>query len=172
MAVHRSHVDQRAAALLVHVLDARLRRQKRAVQVNGQHLLPVGERKILDRMHDLYAGIRDEDVDFAERRDRLLDAGVDLIFVGHVHGNRDGVFLAAKLLRSGLRRVEVEVCDDDTAAGCNVTLGDAVADAAGCTGDEGDFAVEFHDARSFLCIHVVVDDLAETEGQIGQDVRC
>ena len=101
-------------------------------------------------MHDLYAGIRDEDVDFAERRDRLLDPGVDLILVGHVHRNRDGVFLAAELLRSGIRRVEVEVCDDDAAAGCNVTLGDAVADAAGGTRDEGDFTVEFHDARSFL----------------------
>ena len=79
-----------------------------------------------------------------------LDAGVDLIFLGHVHGNRNGVFLAAKLPRGGLRRVEVEIRNDDTAAGCNVTLGDAVTDAARCAGDEGDFAIEFHDARSFF----------------------
>ena len=76
--------------------------------------------------------------------------GVDLVLVAHVHGDRDRVLLAAELLRRGLRCVEVEVGDDDAPAGGDVALGDAVADAACGTRDEGDFAVEFHDARSFL----------------------
>jgi hypothetical protein len=81
--------------------------------VNRQHLLPIREWKILDRVHDLYAGTETRMSTLPERRDRFLDPGVDLVLVGHVHRNRDGLFLAAELLRSGIRRVEVEVCDDD-----------------------------------------------------------
>ena len=45
--------------------------------------------------------------------------------------------------------IEVEIGDDDAAAGLDVALGDAVADAAGGAGDQRDFSVEPHDACSF-----------------------
>ena len=42
--------------------------------MDGQQLLPVGEGKLLDRVHDLDAGIGDENIDGAERLDRALHA--------------------------------------------------------------------------------------------------
>src|SRR2546427_8948522 len=42
----------------IHVLEAGARGEEGAVQVDGQHLLPVGEAEFLHRMHDLYPGDR------------------------------------------------------------------------------------------------------------------
>ena len=68
--VHRAHVDDAAAAAgLVHVRQAGLGREEGAVEVDRQHLLPVGVAELLDRMDDLDAGVADQDVDAAERGD-------------------------------------------------------------------------------------------------------
>ena len=64
--------------------------------MDGEHLLPIGEGKVLDRMHDLDAGIGDEDVDPAEGLDRLLDACVDLVLLGDVHADADRSFLVTQ----------------------------------------------------------------------------
>ena len=144
MAVHRPHIDQRARALLVHMLDACLRREKRSVDVDGHDLLPVGVGKVLDRIHDLDAGIGNEDVDCTERFHSLLDAGVDLLLIADVHGNGDGVVLAAQFLSGGLRGVYVKVGDGYASAGLNVAPGDRVTDAACRTRHQGDLAVELH----------------------------
>ena len=55
---------------LVHVRQARPRGEERAVDVNGQHFLPVRVAKFLERMDDLDAGVADEDVDPAVGLDR------------------------------------------------------------------------------------------------------
>ena len=158
-----------SGSLLVHVLDAGLGGQERAVEMDGQHLLPIGEGKLLDRMHDLDAGIGDEDVDPAEGRDGLLDAGIDLLFVGDVHGDANSRLGVAELLSRVGRAVAFEVGDRHAAAGLDVALGDRMADAAGGAGDEGNFAVEFHGTRS-SGLEIVVDDLAEPEREVGDDV--
>ena len=105
--------------------------------------------KVLDRMDDLDAGVGHEDVDTAEGGNGLLDAGVHLLLVGDIHGHRDRSLVVAQLARRRRRRVEVEVGDGDPAARLDIAPGDGVADAAGRTGDEGNLAVEFHDACSF-----------------------
>ena len=64
--MHRTHVDEDSGALLVHVLDAGFRRQERAVEMDGEQLLPIRKRKILDRVHDLDTGIRNENIDLTE----------------------------------------------------------------------------------------------------------
>ena len=46
--------------------------------MDGEHLLPFGEVELVERRHDLDAGVADQDVDAAEGRDRLGDAGFDL----------------------------------------------------------------------------------------------
>ena len=142
VAVHRAHVDERARALLVHMLDAGLGGQEGAVDMDGQDLLPVGKGKVLDRMHDLDAGIGDENVDRAEGLTALLDAGVHLLFVGDVHGDGDGRLAVAELAWPPPSRLEVEIGDHHAAARLDIALGNVVADAARSAGDEGNFAVE------------------------------
>src|SRR5262245_37335324 len=116
--------------------------------MDGEHLLPLGEGKVLDRMHDLDAGIGDEDVDPVKGFDRVLNPGVDLILLGDVHADADRSFFVAKLL-SGLRRdIGFQVGDRDAAAGLDKTLGDAITDAARGAGNESNLAVALHETRS------------------------
>ena len=100
-------------------------------------------------MHDLDAGVGDENVDATERGNGLLDARVHLRLVGDVHGHRDRGLVVAQLARGFAGSVDVEVGDGDPAAGLHVALGDGMADAAGGAGNEGHFSVEPHDACSF-----------------------
>jgi hypothetical protein len=71
------------------VLQAGLGGEEGAVQVDGEHLLPLGELELLDRVHDLDAGIADQDVDAAEGRGASSTAGIHLVFVRHVHRDAD-----------------------------------------------------------------------------------
>src|SRR3546814_6248383 len=59
-----------AALLRVHVAQAVAGRQEGTVEMDRQELLPVAEVEALDRVDDLDAGVRHEDVDAAQfRRD-------------------------------------------------------------------------------------------------------
>ena len=89
MAVDGPHVDQRAPLLLVHVLDASLGGEKGAIEVDGEHLFPVGEGEFLNRMDDLDAGIRHEDINPPKRLDRMFNAGIDLVLLRHIHADAD-----------------------------------------------------------------------------------
>ncbi len=53
--------------------------------MDGEQLLPFGEGKLIERRHDLDAGVADEDVKAAEGLDHLRDAGLHLLFGRHVH---------------------------------------------------------------------------------------
>ena len=83
----------------------------------------------------------------------------------------DRRLVVAQLARGLRRTVDVEVGDDDPATGLQVALGDGMADAAGGAGDEGHFSVEPHEHAPFSVLEIVVDDLAEPERQVGDDVR-
>src|SRR6476620_4979393 len=148
VAVHRSHIEEHARFLRIEVLDAGLGGEEGAVEMDGEHLLPLGEGKVLDRMHDLDAGIGDENVDPAKGLDRLLDPFVDLVLLGDVHANADRSFLIAQLLRGLRRDIGFAVGDRDAAAGLDETLGDAMTDAARGAGNESNLAVELHETRS------------------------
>ena len=142
--MHRAHVDDDAAAVaLVHVLERGAGGEEAAVQVDRQHLLPVGELELVDRVDDLHAGVGDQDVQRAEVFHHLIGAGLDRRLVGDVHG--DAERLAAGLddgRGGGLRRLPVDVADRHLGAFLGVELGDRLADAAGRAGDQGDLAVE------------------------------
>jgi hypothetical protein len=115
------------------------------VQVNGKHLLPIGERKLLDWVHDLDTGIADQDVDAAEGLGGLFDRGVDLLLAGHVDSDADRLG-AARLQfgRGGIGRLLVEVGDHDLRALLGEEERDLLADTAGRAGDESDLVLELH----------------------------
>ena len=100
-------------------------------------------------MDDLDAGVGHQDIHLTECLDGLVDAGVHLLLVGHVHGDRDCRLRVPQFAGGCRGDIEVEIGDDDTASSRDVALGDGVADAACGTGDERDLAVDPHDAYSF-----------------------
>jgi hypothetical protein len=115
--------------------------------VDGQHLLPVREAELLERMDDLDAGVADQDVDAAEGSHRRLHRGVHLVFVGHVGADADR--LAAGRLQfggGGFGRFLVEVGDHDLRAFAGVDDRDLLADAAGRASDEGNLVFQLHES--------------------------
>ena len=143
--MHRSHIDDAAAgALLVHLPQRGARRQEGAVEMDGEKLLPFGEGKVIERRHDLDAGIAHQDVDPAESRDCLGHAGLDLRLIGHVHGDADRAAGAAELGRRGIGALLVEIGNDDLGALARICPGDLLADAARGTGDNGNLVLEAH----------------------------
>ncbi len=144
MRVHRTHVDDRAAAAgLDHGFHAGARGEEGAIEVDGEHLLPIGQAQLDHGADDLDAGIGNQHVHAAELLDGVGDTLVDLFFVGDVHSHGQG--LAAGIgdfLDSGIAGFERKVGDHDLGAFSRVLQGDFLADAAGCTGDERDFVFQ------------------------------
>ena len=82
----------------------------------------------------LQAGIVDQHVDGA--RDRR-ECGIDAVLRGDVQRDRFGrTALCTDLRRHGFGGLQVEIADDDVAAGLGQLGGDAGTDAAGRAGDE------------------------------------
>ena len=144
--MHRAHVDDRTAcAAPVHVPDAGARGQEGTVEMDRQHLLPLGEAELLDRLDDLDAGIGNEDIDLAELPDDLGDTAIDFRLVGDIHGHADRLAAGVgDFLCRGLRAGQVEIGNRDRRAILRIDLGDALANAAGGAGDQGDLAFELH----------------------------
>ena len=88
-------------ALFVHLAQRRARGEERAVEMDCQHLLPFREFEFVDRRHDLDAGIADEDVDAAERGDRLRHAGFDFGFTRDIHRHAERLAADFRDLRRG-----------------------------------------------------------------------
>ena len=157
VAVHRAHIDERARVLLVHVLDAGLGGEERAIEMDGQHLLPVGEGEFLDRVHDLDAGIGDQDIDRAKRLDRALHAGIDLVFLRYVHADAERRFLARQLLGCRVRGIGIHISDDHPAVCLQIALCDAVTYAACGAVMRATLPSRFMTPPSAPTVHEVVD---------------
>src|SRR6185312_16956641 len=99
----------------------------------------------------------------------------NLGFVGDVHRDADGVPAArVDLTRGRAGRSEVEVGNRDLRALAREQAGDFLADAARRAGDDRYLVLQTH--VIFPCLppasgQVIVDDLAEFEREIGDDVR-
>ncbi|MNT38409.1 hypothetical protein D3C72_1745990 [compost metagenome] len=131
------------------MLERRLGRQEGAVHVDGLHLLPVRVGEVFDRVDDLDAGVRDQDVDTAVGGRDLVDALVHGVFAGDVH--RHAHCLAARLLDfagNGVRAGLVQVGDRDGRACAGEGQGDLFADAAGGAGHDGDFSIQLAHAAT------------------------
>ena len=101
------------------------------------------DRELLDRRHELDAGVVDEDVDLAERLERLRTCrrSRGLGHVGAVIATLTPCsepILAAPRDLLGL----AEAVEHDVGAGRGERPGDAEADAAGRAGDQGNLALE------------------------------
>ena len=83
----RSEIDDAAGALLEHRAEGLLDAEMRAGEVGAQHGVPVfefhaqGERVARD------GGVVHQNVELAEFREHLLEAGFHLRGIGYVHGN-------------------------------------------------------------------------------------
>lgn len=94
----------------------------------------------LERAHRQHAGAGDQDVDFPELVDRLLDHLFDLGDLADVRFDREGSVYTDGV-DQGVRRFGVGgVVDDDAGAVLGEAEGGGFADAFGGTGDEGDFS--------------------------------
>src|SRR5215471_8230081 len=84
--MHRAHVnDAAASAGSQHVSHTGPRGEERTVEMDSQHLLPVREGKAFDRMHDLDAGIADEDIHTTVGGNHFFHALLHLSLVGYIH---------------------------------------------------------------------------------------
>ena len=148
--VHRAHVDDAAALLLVHLAQRSPRGEERAVEMNCHQPLPFGEFEIDDGRHDLDAGIADEDIEGAECLDHLGGSVVHLLLVGDVHRDADGALAGGvDLARGGIGRLLIEVGDGDLCAFARENDGDLLADAAGRARDDGDLVLQTHGTSPF-----------------------
>ena len=113
--------------------------------MDGQHLLPIGKREVRNRVNDLNTGIADQYIDTAIGFDYLCHCGVHLVFVGHVHGHRHGDTTGlGDFIGNGLGRILVQVRNDDFAALARVSVGNLFTNAAGGSGNDANFVLEFH----------------------------
>ena len=74
---------------LIHVAQAGPGGQKGAIEVDGEHLFPFGIAEFVDRVHDLDAGIADQDVDAPQLRHAAGHAGDRPRLVRHIHRNAE-----------------------------------------------------------------------------------
>src|SRR5919106_1008021 len=145
--VHRAHADDLASGagdLLAHAAPLELAHrlaaaQELAGQVDVDHRVPVLQRHLIEGSIFLQAGVCDQDVNRAERIAHPGEHGLDLILLGHVCLDRDGVaaFLLDRaddlpgLLLTGA------VVDDDVGAGPAERDRHGAPDPRAAAGDQG-----------------------------------
>ena len=143
--VDGGEVDDASPPAFVHLRQHRLREHERRLEHESVDQLPVLERKFRDRVDPLDAGVVDEDVDV--EIGALQRRGVRQV---------DGPRFAADVVGNGLRRVRVDVGDDDGGSGLSEGLGDRFAEPGCSAGDESAFAGEISHEMSLSWFGSVV----------------
>jgi hypothetical protein len=127
----RCDADDRAALAARHHARRRLGcAEKKAIEMGGDDRREVGERNLPDKPDALDAGVVDEDVDPIRPCIDRLEGGGDAGRIGHV-----GFEIVDPDARLGGRRL---VEGENAGAVSEQPLGDGVAYAARCAGDDGD----------------------------------
>ena len=146
LGVHRTHVDDGPTLLAgIHVPQAGAGGEEGAVDVDRHQLFPVGVAEFVDGIDDLDAGVGDQHIDRTQFLDHVVHALIDLGFAGHIHANPHGASaLGDDLLGRGLGRVQVDIGNGHCSAVLGIDFGNALAQAAGGSGDDGDFPIQFH----------------------------
>ncbi len=141
LAGDRGDVHDAPVFLLEHRRHDRLADDEGAVEVDAQNFPPFLEIGLPDRLVDAGdAGIVDEDVDLAERRQRRIARLFNGGGVGDVDLEDSG--LAADRLHRFLGQRGVKVPDRNLGAGGGEALGDGAAKALRAAGDDCDAPVE------------------------------
>jgi hypothetical protein len=109
-----------------------------AHQVDADDPVPVGHRDLRHRAGGRHARVVDHQVGAAEGRARLLHQALDLRQLSDVAGDRVGLAAGVTDRRRGqLRRREVDVGGDHTAAATGELEAQRAAEAATCARDDG-----------------------------------
>ena len=143
----RGDVDDAAPAFGLHAGDGGAHGVEGAGQVDGDDAVPLRDGEILDIGGELHAGIVHQDIQAAQFGMGLGDHGVVLLGLADVGGG-EGDFHAEFGGGFGPQRLDLggvaEAVHHDVGALGRQRMGDAQADAAGRSGDEGDFPLKAH----------------------------
>jgi hypothetical protein len=116
-------------------------------EIDGEDLVPLLGRKLLDGRDVLDAGVVDEDINGSERLLGLSHHGDDLVRLGHVGGQVDCCD-AELSLQTGPLLLDLawlaEAVDQDVRALLGQSARDAEPDAAGRASDNRGFGTKFH----------------------------
>jgi hypothetical protein len=141
----RSDVDNTAAAaLLDHLFGRKLGAEKRALQIDFQHLLVLRFRGVENRSAGFYPGIVHHDVDMPKFLDCSVNQALQVIQFADVRLHADhactqsGDLRFQRLGRFGMR----DVVDNDTCALPGELEHNGFADTAIAAGDDGNFVRE------------------------------
>src|SRR5215813_2130047 len=74
----------------------------------------------------------------------VRDAGLDLLFVRHVHDDAERLARVAEFRRGRVGGLLIQIGDHDLCALAREGLGDPLADATGGAGHDGNFVLEAH----------------------------
>src|SRR5215467_874122 len=103
--------------------------------MDRQQLLPLGEFELVEWLDDLDAGIADQNIEAAERCDRLRGCSLDLRLICYVDGNAERTPLpAAQLRRRRFGALLIEIGDRYFRALADEEARNLLADAASCSG--------------------------------------
>jgi hypothetical protein len=117
--------------------------------VRGRHLPGLTE--------DGHGGVVDPGVEVAERPDRGVGDALDVVLVGHVGDDRDGLAPAAvDLVAELLQRVLVAGSQDQAGTPLGGAPGSGQADAAGGSGEDDDLLVEWAETNGHGALPGVV----------------
>ena len=150
LAGDRGDVDDAAVFLREHRRHHRLAADEGAVEIDAQHLAPFVEVGFPHRLVDAGdAGIVDEDVDLAERLQRLVAGLLDRGEVGDV--DLEGRDRRADFLGGLFRKRQVMIPDRDLGAGSDEALGDGAPKPLRPAGDDGATAVQIDLVHGSFC---------------------
>ena len=127
----------------------RLAGEERALEVDAQHAVEIGLLQVEEVGGVDDAGVVDQDVERAERRDGVVDQLLDRARIADVGGDEAGV--GAERLGLGLPGRRVDIRDDDARALRDVALGDGEPDAARAAGDDRNLVRKPHELLRAVC---------------------
>ena len=134
-----------ARAAGAHGAEAVLDAERRAEEVDVEHLADLVGLDLGEQAGDLDAGVVDQDVEAAEVLDGLADRPLPAVVAGDVEG--DEAVLLAETLGDRAAGLLLEVGDDDGGAGVGQRLGHPLAEPLGPSGDQGLAAGQFEHAH-------------------------
>jgi len=133
------------------VLDAGAGGEEGAIELDGQHFLPLLQAEFLHRLDDLDAGIAHQDINAAIGLHRGFDRGVHLVFLRHIDRQpQGGTALACNILGRRLGSFLLQIGDHHLGALLRIQIGDGLANATGGARHIGHLACELLNHFFFL----------------------
>ncbi len=133
----------RPQPFLLHVGHCQPAGVKGAREIDGDDRVPFVDRKFLDRIDVLNAGVVHQDIDAAEFGPGLIDHLLDLVGIGNIGAriHHADIVLPLEIADDFVDLVgRAEAVEHDIGAGPGKPGGDTEPNTAGRAGDDGGFA--------------------------------